>query len=247
MVTCKLWAQTANQLFMISATICHALRMNTNFTIPRKTINPRIWRTYIHHLPKPRPGQSTRNYFKQPGHSFVPIPEQDDITIEGYFQSEKYWYDYKKELAQILCFNHEPANYVAVHVRRGDYLKYPDRFPILPSEYYHSALMHLINQGYNKFFFFSDDIHWCIDNFQNHLEANGIYYHFSEQNDPISDIRLIFNASAFILSNSTFGLFPALLRADNPVVIAPADHRWFGPNGQDMNSPDRLPERFIKL
>jgi hypothetical protein len=57
----------------------------------------------------------------------------------------------------------------------------------------------------------------------------------------------IYNAKAAIIANSTFSLYPALLRADNPVVIAPAEHRWFGIQAQNLNSPDRMPERFIKL
>ncbi len=245
MVTCKLWAGTANQLFMISATICHALRMNTGYAIPRKTINPKLWKTYIHHLPEVRPGYSTKSYFRQPGHSFTPIPDEPDITLDGYFQSEQYWYGCKEELAEILGFKYEPADYVAVHVRRGDYLLYPDRFPVLPTDYYQTAVDCMTEKGYDTFRIFSDDIPWCKKFFGDGLIGPDIQY--SIGNGPVADINQIFNAKAFIISNSTFGLFPALLRTDNPLVIAPAEHRWFGPNGQDMTSLDRMPERFIKI
>lgn len=245
MVTCKLWAGTANQLFMISATICHALRMNTNYAIPRKTINPRIWRTYVNHLPEVRPGYSTKSYFRQPGHSFTPIPDEQDITLEGYFQSEKYWYEFKEQLAGLLGFQYKPAEYVAVHVRRGDYLLYPDRFPVLPTVYYQTAIDYMSDKGYDIFRIFSDDIPWCKKFFGDGLIGPDIEYSIGQ--DPMQDIKDMFNAKAYILANSTFSLFPALLRSDNPLVIAPAEHRWFGPKGQDMNSLDRLPERFIKL
>lgn len=241
MVTCKLWAQTANQLFMISATVAHALKMNTNYAIPRRTISPGLWKTYIHHLPTLMPGQATKHYFRQPDHSYTPIPDESDITLEGYFQSERYWHDYKKELAKILSIEYTPEEYISIHVRRGDYLKFPDRFPVLPVEYYHKAIDHFLNKGYGIFRVFSDDIPWCKKTF------SGYDFSYSENKSPLTDIDELFNSQGFIISNSTFALYPALLRQDSPEVVAPAEWRWFGPQGQEMNSKDRMPERFIKM
>lgn len=241
MVTCKLWAQLANQLFMISATVAHALKMKAGYFIPGQTINPRLWRTYIHHLPLLQPGISTKHYFLQPGHGYTPIPDESDITLEGYFQSESYFNGYKKELAEILGFAHTREDYISIHVRRGDFLKYPDRFPVLPVEYYHSAIEHFLNKGYDNFRVFSDDIPWCKKTFS---EYN---FSYSVNTDPLTDIKELFNSRAYIISNSTFALYPALLRQDNPEVVAPAEWRWFGPQGQEMNSNDRLPNRFIKM
>lgn len=243
MVTCKLWAQLANQLFMISATACHAWKMNTIFSVPSKTINHRLWPTYIHHLPKAIPGRTTKHYFRQPDHSFIPIPDEDDITLEGYFQAEAYWHGYKENLADILQFKYTPDTFIAIHHRRGDYLKYPDRFPVLNMDYYDQAIERFSNAGYGRFKVFSDDIQWC----KNQYSKMGLTLEYSEIRDPLSDMKHMYNASGFILANSTFGLFPALLRPDNPIVVAPAEHRWFGPAGQDMASKDRVPERFIKI
>jgi hypothetical protein len=243
MVTCKLWAQTANQLFMISATICHALKMNTSFFVPTRSINPRLWPTYIHHLPKAIPGRITKHYFAQPSHSFTPIPDQDDITLEGYFQSESYWNDYKKKLADILQFSHKPDTFIAIHHRRGDYLKYPERFPVLDMDYYEQAIRSFLHAGYSQFKVFSDDIPWCKDQYA----KMGWAFEYSNIKDPLQDIKHMYNAAGYVLANSTFGLFPALLRSDNPVVVAPAEYRWFGPEGQEMMSADRMPGRFIKL
>lgn len=244
MVSCKLFAQLGNQCFELSAAICHALRMNTTYAFPLRTTAPRIWRTYIHNLPELRPGQSTKHYYKEPGVEFNPIPEEQDITIEGYFQSEQYWYGYKEQLAEILGFKYTPADYVAIHVRRGDYLRFPDQFPVLPMEYYILSISKMLNLGYREFKIFSDDITWCKGMFQNDVRAN---FTFSEKKDPLTDMKDMFNASAFIIANSTFSLFPALLRTDNPIVIAPADDRWFGPAAKHLNSKDRMPERFIKI
>jgi hypothetical protein len=228
---------------MISATVAHALKMNTTYAIPRRTISPGLWKTYIHHLPALPPGRATKNYFRQPDHSFTPIPDEDDITLEGYFQSEKYWHGYKENLADILKFNHEPDTFIAIHHRRGDYLKYPERFPVLEMNYYENAIRSFLHAGYSRFKVFSDDIPWC----KNEYSKMGWAFEYSDIKDPLMDIKHMYNAAGYILANSTFGLFPALLREDNPVVVAPAEHRWFGPEGQDMNSKDRLPARFIKM
>lgn len=243
MVTCKLWAQLANQLFMISATVCHALKMNTSFSLPQRTLNYRLWPTYIHHLPKAIPGRATKHYFRQPGHSYTPIPDEDDITIEGYFQSEAYWNGFKSELSDILHFNHKTDTFIAIHHRRGDYLQYPERFPVLGLDYYDQAIEFFSRAGYHRFKVFSDDIPWCKD----YYSKTGFTFEYSGIKDPLLDMKHMYNAAGYILANSTFGLFPALLRADNPVVVAPKEERWFGPAGQDMNSPDRLPSRFIKI
>lgn len=245
MIQPKLFAQLGNQCFMISAAIAHALKMGTTYSIPKKTISPNIWRTYFSHLPETK--SATKHYYKEKRHCYDPLPEIDSLTIEGYFQSERYFDGHKEQIAEALGFVHKPEPYVAVHIRRGDYLKYPDQFPVMPAIYYHNGIMEMVNKGYRHFRFFSDDIKWCRDNFPAHLEEIGVMYEFSENIDPITDMKAMFTADAFIIANSTFSLFPALLRPDNPLVIAPADDRWYGPKAKHLETCDLMPDRFIKM
>lgn len=247
MVTAKLLAQLGNQAFMLSAAIAHALRMGTNYAFPRQTIAPRIWRIYFTHLPPLRPGQSTKDYYKEPGPCFVPLPKQNDLTIEGYFQSEKYFAEYKSDIADILQFGGHVADFVAVHIRRGDYLQFPQQFPVLPVDYYFEAISKMKELGFKKFRFFSDDIFWCRKTFADYCLQMGVHADFPHKKDPLTDMKEMYCAEAFIIANSTFSLYPALLRSDSPVVIAPAEWRWFGPAAQNLNSPDRIPERFVKI
>lgn len=239
MIQPKLWAQLGNQAFMCSAAIAHALKMNTTYSIPKKTISPNIWRTYFTHLPETK--SATIYYYKEKRHSYDLLPEVDSLTIEGYFQSERYFAGYKEEIAEALGFVHKPEPYVAVHIRRGDYLKYPDQFPVLDREYYFKAIKHFADAGYYTFKVYSDDIQWCKKAF----DATELLY--SENKDPLTDMKDMYNASGFIIANSTFGLFPALLRPDNPMVIAPVDDRWFGPKAKHLETCDLMPERFIKM
>lgn len=244
MIQPKLFAQLGNQCFMISAAIAHALKMGTYYSIPKKTISPATWRTYFTHLPETK--SATLHYYKEKRHCYDPLPEVDSLTIEGYFQSEKYWHGYNDQIAEALGFVHKPEPYVAVHIRRGDYLKYPDQFPVMPVDYYTSAIDKLTEAGYDSFKFYSDDPEWCVQSF-GALNFNGAHIVFAPKREALADMKDMYNASAFILANSTFGLFPALLRPDNPMVIAPAEDRWFGPKAKHLETCDLMPDRFIKM
>lgn len=246
MVTCKLYGRAANQAFQISAAICHAWKMGVDFAIPRKTTSPKVWSTYFKHLPALQSNRTTEHYFFQNGHGYNPIPGYNDVTLDGYWQSAKFWNGQNEELAQVMGFNFKQADYVSVHIRRGDYLRFSDQFPVLPMEYYVQAISTMKEKGYNYFKIYSDDIKWCMNAFDKNIYGD-FQITYSTGKDAVSDMKDMFNAKAMILANSTFSLYPALLRTDNPVVISPADHRWFGPKGQDMISNDRVPERFIKI
>lgn len=244
MITCKLWAQTGNQAFMCSAVIAHALKMGTTYSIPKKTINPRIWRTHFSHLPETK--SATKHYYKEKRHCYDPLPEVDSLTIEGYFQSEKYWHGYKEQIAEALGFKFTPREYISIHLRRGDYLFYPDQFPVMPMEYYYDAIQYFRSKGFIKFRVYSDDIPFCKTQINN-VYIKGIEVEYSNIRDPLADINDMYNASGFIIANSTFSLFPALLRPDNPIVIAPAGNRWYGSKAKHLETCDLLNDNWIKI
>lgn len=251
MVTCKLWAGLGNQAFMIATVLGYAKKHGMNYFLPPTTIAPHIWKTHFPQFPTQRcpPHYFTYN---EPEHSYNEIPFKEHIQIEGYFQSERYFDGYKEQIAEALGFVHKPEPYVAVHIRRGDYLKYPDQFPVMPVEYYRNAIVYLLRQGFSKFKIYSDDISWCTKNITASLGEgcalkDAMIISFSDTKDPLTDMKDMYNASGFILANSTFGLFPALLRSDNPMVIAPEEDRWFGPKAKHLETCDLLPERFIKM
>lgn len=241
MIQCKLWAGAANQAFMLAATIAHAKKMDTCWGAPMRTLEPRLWRTYFK---TSRNKPATRYYYKEPRHTYDPIPEHDDLTIEGYFQCEDYFSDAKPQVARALGFTYSPFDTVAVHIRRGDYLLYPDQFPVLPFSYYEDAIQQMLAMNFDKFKVYSDDIPWCREAFA----KIGQCYHieFSTNTDPLADMYDIYNSAAIITANSTFSLFPALLRPADIIVVAPAEHRWYGPKAF-MDASTLMPERFIKI
>lgn len=209
-------------------------------------MNERLWPTPKFKNIKycgPQPGRT----YLEPSPEYSPIPVEDNLVLEGYYQAETYWHGFKKEMAEVLEFELKPADYISVHIRRGDFLQFSDQFPVLPMEYYKKAIWHFEEQGYKKFKFYSDDIRYCKSVFMYEYSSHDLEFEFSTGKSPIDDLREMYNGAGLIIANSSFSLFAALLRSDNPIVVAPAEHRWFGPKNKHLNSPDRMAERFIKL
>ena len=257
MITPRLCGRLGNQCFQISAAIAHARKMNTQWAIPRRTQDARYWPNYFLNevALNQRTHFSSGRIYTEPRHCYDALPCFDDLTLDGYFQSEKYWPEYedKYEIGNALGFHSNWATqevngsgYIAVHVRRGDYVtQFSGKHPPLEYQYYLDAMACISEKTFcHKFKFYSDDVEFCKKTF-GHL--SDWHFRYSTIKDPLADMRDMYNASGFIISNSTFSLFPALLRLDKPLVIAPKEERWFGPGNAHLETCDLMPERFIKI
>lgn len=109
-------------------------------------------------------------------------------------------------------------NSVALHVRRGDYLKLSTIYHRVSTEYYLTALS-LLSKDYvlSKVFVFSDDIEWCREN----LDLASYDVQYMDKGDVIQDFVAISNCKHKIIANSTFSLLAALLSPQDGLIIAP--------------------------
>lgn len=265
MIIPKLYGRLGNQAFQISAAIAHARKMETNWAIPRMTDDSRYWPNYfLKEVPvRNRNMFFTKEVYNEKRHCFDELPPIKELTINGYFQSEKYWpsNEEKEEIGNALGFHCNKQDYVAVHVRRGDYVtQFADKHPSLDLDYYRNA-MDFFNTDEEWSYLgkklvykiYSDDIAWCKHNMTHKnvivpmRSDNFPQIEFCEIKDPLAAMRDMYNASGFIIANSTFSLFPALLRLDQPITIAPAEERWYGPGNAHLETCDLMPERFIKI
>lgn len=261
MIIPKLYGRLGNQCFQIATAIAHARKMETTWAIPRRTNDARYWPNYfLNEIPlNNRSHHFTFSQYNEPRHCYDPLPITQNLTVNGYFQSEKYWptHDEKYTIGNALGFHcGPPTDYIAIHVRRGDYVtEYSNHHPPLDLDYYKQAI-EFFGGIYecNKFRVYSDDMQWCKINITRQaLDINWMIFNaplqieYSNIKDPLADMRDMYNASGFITSNSTFSLFPALLRLDNPPTIAPAESRWYGPANAHLETFDLMPERFIKI
>jgi hypothetical protein len=126
---------------------------------------------------------------------------------------------------------------VSLHIRRGDYLSLSNYNYNLEMNYYKDAL-HIANK--KNVVVFSDDIEWCINNFNDYVNREGTYnvYFVSnkiyKENEVLikDDIELIL-MSMFqnnIIANSCFSLWASFISFyKNKIVVAPK--RWYSCDG----------------
>jgi hypothetical protein len=168
---------------------------------------------------------------KEKQHSYQEITKSGMMV--GYWQSEKYFDFVEDEIRQEfkLPKSEIPSDWVAVTVRRGDYLALPDVFAQLGDEYYGEAIKAFPE---HKFVVFSDAPQWCE---QNLAWADMVM----PCSAPGQDLALISSFKNHIIANSSFGWWGAWL-ANGKKVIAPKN--WFT-NGLDDS--DLIPDRWIRL
>jgi hypothetical protein len=183
-----------------------------------------------------------KNFTYEPGIFGI----EDNTDIIGYFQSEKYFVDYREELLKEFAFNDKiykqavdmrsltrsPA--ISIHLRLGDYVNLQDSHPICSLDYYVEALKLLPDDL--LIYVFSDDIPQAIEFFKS-LNRKVV---FTESNDKYVDMCLMTLCNYHIIANSSFSWWGSWL-SDSKKTIAPS--KWFGPN---RNSPKNWSDIYCK-
>ena len=169
----------------------------------------------------------------------------NDISLFGYFQSEKYFKHIEDSIIEDFVFRDhilEPCkeiaegfdNPVSLHVRRTDYLTNSANHYNLSLEYYEEALKHFEGR---QVIVFSDDPKWC----QEQELFSDDRFLVSESGDNKIDLCLMTFCTSHIIANSSFSWWGAWL-AKSEQVIAPS--KWFGPNNADKETKDLIPETW---
>jgi len=231
--------------FMECATmLAYALKHDLDFTVPAKTNNPHHNPVYCLHLVNESYNPSLPKIeLWENGHHWQELPfkeawREQNIVIEGYRQSEKYFKDYRNEILYLMDFPYERKDgYVGVHVRRGDYLVLRNKHPEVTKQWYEQAMN--MFPGY-KFKFYSDDIEWCKKEFGNRDDCD-----FSVGQTEAFDVADGSGCEHNIISASTFGWAMAWLnKNDDKKIIIPK--LWFVPD-YSLDTRDIVPENWIKL
>ncbi|MCS7019903.1 MAG: alpha-1,2-fucosyltransferase [Cytophagales bacterium] len=132
---------------------------------------------------------------------------------------------------------------VALHVRRGDYLKphISQLLPPLPVSYYKAAVSQVCEKFGEKAFFyiFSDDTQWCREQFARISLPHEVVPNQFADNQPFADFQLMTRCRHFIIANSTFSWWGAWLgTAPDKQVWAPA--HWFADAELNQRKRTRL-------
>jgi GR25 family glycosyltransferase involved in LPS biosynthesis len=257
-----------NQLFQIANGFAYSKRNNKKLLIYSVWNNmsksrPSYWRSYLknldHYTIHPRIVKKVKSYM-EPKFSYNPIPvSNQSITLKGYYQSEKYFEDYKNEIKELFqlpedlqpnlenILNFKEGICVAVHIRRGDYLKNPNFHICLQKEYYEKAKQVVEEKlGFiPNYYYFSDDIEWVKNEFKDDIREND---KFISNYKDYEEMYIMEKCDHFIVANSSFSWWAAWLSStqneENKIVIAP--DTWFGYSGpQDYQ--DIYCEKWIKI
>lgn len=209
------------------------------------------------------PGKKSKSPFvvEQTGSEYVAIPQKSDMYLNGFFQSERYFVQMREEILNVFQFPElDPINQqiagqiqssshsVALHIRRGDYLK-PEALEIhgvLPLEYYSEALQIIYRKtpsSGRRIILFSDDPEFARQNFQ-HLE-NAIFVEGNE-NAGWKDMALMSLCRHHIIANSSFSWWGAWL-SKQPDPINIASKNWFNPNTTNFDIQVFIPENWLTL
>lgn len=231
----KQYGRLGNQLFQKAAAIGYATKHGLDYCLsgrPRNSVYA-IKIDEVQHNYKDLPFDENWRGF-------------NDIILNGYWQSAKYFDHCREEVLKTFGFNWElRQGWCSVHVRRGDYLLYPDKHPVVPYDYLKLAVVLIYQKtGCENFHVFSDDIPWCKSVFEQ-CKHNIIY---SEGHTPDEDLILGSCCEHNIISNSTFSWWQAWLGQNpNKVVITPSKDNWFGEGNRHLNTSDLIPESWIQI
>lgn len=255
-VSVQLMGGLGNQLFQMSACIGYGKENGIDYCIPKHTLNDEVWKPYHFEKLNYCTGIPQRDIivYKEESHSFTPIPSnfnQKNIILQGYFQSYLYFKDYRKEILELFGFDNLKIKkgICSVHIRRGDYLKYPTKHPeVSLHNYIAKAIGNMIE--YNKilnFMVFSDDIEWCKRNIKSE-KLYPIIIDFVEQGEALSDLKKMSEYEHNIIANSTYSWWGAWLN-NNPdkIVICPDESNWFGIDNKHLDVSDLLPKEWYRI
>lgn len=241
-ITIAVLGGLGNQLFQIATALEYARKYNRKlflFPIPGN-LRPFYWdsilQAYQSHLVNDDGYDAA---FREPSFRYTEIPEfqAQRLSVYGYYQSSKYFpttfQEFKNSL--VLPSFHSSLQFqddikdkqiVIVHARRGDYLNAISFHGITSDEYYQNALKVIKEKVKNPIFvLMSDD--------EKFWEMNTV---FKEENvlvwretDELKTLSMMTKGNHFILANSSFSWWGAMLSDRKGLVIAPKS--WFGQNG----------------
>lgn len=233
--SCGRYGRLANQMFSISGCLGIARRNGFNFALtePWRNHDGRnfepdldidVFKRFVNPLPL-YDGPDLPQRGIPWGYQDVVLSESCDLL--GHFQSERYFSHALDEIKWYMRMVDEPPqnDYVGLHIRLGDYglqasPQHPDGNPYHPRmnmSYYTLAMAQFPSA---RFLVFSDGIPECKEMFGDSVD-------YSESRDYLEDFKLLKRCRHFIIANSSYSAFAAILGdAPDKKVVAP--YPWFG-------------------
>lgn len=285
MITCYLQGGLGNQLFQIFTTIACAIKNKTKFAFPNtyqlsngSTPRHTYWNSFLSNL-QPFLTTITEETMRQSAiireqcFSYnelainkVPFKDYPIKTLAGYFQSPKYFYQYRDTIFKMIkldanknnVYNKCPLEYeniISLHFRLGDYKKIQDFHPIMTLDYYKKAIECILEKSIPTpktilYFCEDDDIEEVEKKIQE-LKLSFLFdIEFVRGGQGLEDWEQMLQMSLCkynIIANSTFSWWGAYFNT-NPkneqIVVYPSI--WFGPKAKH-DTKDLFPNNWIPV
>lgn len=254
-VTFTPMGRMGNFLFEAAAALAYALKHGLDFSPPSQTNDPKWNPIYLQHAISINyvPGKQDillkeQTYFKYDPLEFKEEWKYDrQIVLSGYFQNPKYFEQYRAEIIRLFSGFIDPQyNTCSIHIRRGDYLQYPDKHPPFSDNYITNAIDYIKSKtNINRFIVFSDDIPWCRSYFSDQ-KFESLQIEYSEGKTEQEDMAGMANCEHNINSSSTFSWWGSWLNtANNKIVITPKI--WLLHKHANEWTDEIIPKEWIKI
>lgn len=244
MITCKLEGGLGNQMLIMAFIIAYAKKHHLNYCVPKKVNNPHIpgkdayWFSGVNYCSDPHELQ----VIQESGFRYQEFPPMDNVCFKGFFQSEKYFIEYREEILKAFNLPYKKIDgVVSLHLRFGDYMTLPNHHPVVTDEYIDKATKFFMNRGFFKFKVFSDDIPHCKEI----LKFKNMDLEYSDGKDEIQDLIEASSCSHNIGSNSSFSFWIYWLN-QNKNKMGTFPRRWFG-DALNHDTTDLYPKNSIVL
>ena len=182
-----------------------------------------------------------------------------NLYLDGLWQSEQYFVDYRDEILNLYNFDkikniEENISFikkidfeksVCINVRRTDFLNNPEH-NIVNDNFYKNAISEMkikLQENKLNFYIFSDDLEWCKKNF-GYLENKYFVDHSLAGYKFYNYLYLMSCFKNFIIPNSTFGWWGAWLsKQNNKIIMVP--EKWSGLLNENLI--DIVPNSWLKI
>ena len=257
-VTCKLYGGLGNQMFQIFTTIAYSLRYNVDFVFlysDNLGKRPTYWHTFFASICDHTTTADNIPVCKEVGHDLVAPLHNQNIMLNGYFQSYLFFEDHYQNIFKILDVEKHQIrlykNSISLHFRRGDYKDLPDCHPIMGMEYYANALNYILamDDTIDCVHYFCEDedladVEKDVCTLKNEFRQKIVFERHLENSDW-KEMLAMSCCKHNIIANSSFSWWGAYLNP-NPDKIVCYPSVWFGPLIHE-NTDAMFPANWIKI
>ena len=279
MITVSLMGGLGNQLFMIFTIIAYGIENKVKFVLPRNKLDktshngdlrPTYWDSFLKRLtPFLESKQNNYPVYRELQHHYKEIPKNinQDFKLFGYFQSYKYFENYKKQIFNIIgienlqnkikdkykiYFKNNNNEICSIHFRIGDYKTIEHAHPILKLDYYKNSIKYMLenNNTINEILCFGqekDELELLYNIEKLQLEFPQLSFNLCDFNIEDWEQMLLMSCCHHnIIANSSFSWWGAYFN-DNPEKIVCYPKVWFGPKLENKKTKDMFPLNWKKI